>query len=136
MVPINWNPGAREVRSFSRLWFPLFVAMIGSVLRWRFHLPDAALWAWGLGALAVVAALVDRRVARAVFVGLMVVTYPIGLVVSTVALALLFYLVFAPLGWGMRLAGRDPLRLRTRDDVSQWQPVKQDEDVKRMFRQF
>jgi hypothetical protein len=105
------------------------------VLRWRFHLPDASLWAWGVGALAVVAALADLRVARAVFVGLMVVTYPVGLVVSTVALALLFYLVFTPLGWGMRLAGRDPLRLRTRADTTEWQPIKQDVDD-RMFRQF
>ena len=135
MLPINWSPGAREVRSFSRIWFPLFVVMIGSVLRWRFHLPDASLWAWGIGALAVVAALADVRVARAVFLGLMVITYPIGLVVSTVALALLFYLVFTPLGWGMRLAGRDPLRLHTRADASEWQPVKQDTD-ERMFRQF
>jgi hypothetical protein len=135
MLPINWNPAARELRSFSRIWFPLFVVMVGSVLRWRFHLPDASLWAWGIGALAVAAALADRRVARAVFLALMVITFPIGLVVSTVALALLFYLVFAPLGWGMRLAGRDPLRLRTREDASQWQPIKQDAD-ERMFRQF
>ena len=129
MLPIDWNPGARELRSFTRIWFPLFVVMIGSVLRWRFHLPDASLWAWGVGALA------DLRVARAVFVGLMVITYPIGLVVSTVALALLFYLVFTPLGWGMRLAGRDPLRLRTRADTTEWQPITQDVDD-RMFRQF
>jgi hypothetical protein len=71
-----------------------------------------------------------------VFVGLMVITYPIGLVVSTVALALLFYLVFTPLGWGMRLAGRDPLRLRTRGDATQWQPIQQDADARQMFRQF
>lgn len=135
MLPINRNPAARELRSFSRIWFPLFVVLIGSLLRWRFHLPEASLWAWGIGALAVVAALADRRVARAVFVGLMVMTYPIGLVVSTVALALLFYLVFAPLGWGMRLAGRDPLRLRTRGEATQWTPIEQGAD-QRMFRQF
>ena len=136
MLPINWNPAARELRSFSRLWFPLFVAVIGSVLRWRFHLPEAALWVWGIGALAVVAALADRRIACAIFVGLMVVTYPIGLVVSTVALGLLFYLVFAPLGWGMRLAGRDPLRLHTRGEASEWHPISHDEDAQRMFRQY
>jgi len=136
MLPINWKPGARELRSFTRIWFPLFVVLIGSVLRWRFHLPDASLWAWGVGALAVLAALVDLRIARAVFVGLMVVTYPIGLVVSTVALALLFYLVFTPLGWGMRRAGRDPLRLHTRGEATQWQTIKQDADARQMFRQF
>jgi hypothetical protein len=136
MLPINWNPGAPELRSFARLWFPLFVAMIGGVLWWRFELANAALWTWGIGALAAIAVLANSRVARGVFVGLMVVTYPIGLVVSTVALALLFYLLFVPLGWGMRLAGRDPLRLRTRGETSQWQPIQQDVDAQRMFRQF
>ena len=110
--------------------------MIGGMLRWRYHLPDAALWAWGLGALVALSVLIDRRVARGVFVGLMIITYPIGLVVSTVALAVLFYLVFTPLGWGMRLAGRDPLRLRTRREATHWRPVTQDDDPQRIFRQF
>jgi len=136
MLPINWNPGARELRSFARLWLPLFVVFAGVVLRWRMHLPNAALWAWAIGAVLVVAALANRQVAKSVFVGLMVVTYPIGLVVSTVALALLFYLVFTPLGWGMRLAGRAPLRITTRQAPSQWQPIRQDDDPQHMFRQF
>jgi hypothetical protein len=136
MLPINWSPGARELRSFSRLWLPLFVVVIGAMLRWRYHLPEAALWGWGIGAAVALAVLADRRIARAVFVGLMVVTYPIGLVVSTVALGLLFYLVFTPLGWGMRLSGRDPLRLSTRRQASQWQAVTQDDDPQRIFRQF
>ena len=136
MLPINWNPGAQELRSFARLWFPLFVATIGGVLWWRFNLPTAAFWVWGIGAAVAAAVLADRRVTRAVFVGLLVVTYPIGFVVSTVALGLLFYLLFVPLGLGMRLARRDPLRLRTRHEASQWQPVKQDLDAQRMFRQF
>ena len=36
----------------------------------------------------------------------------LGKVVSPVALGVLFYLVFAPVGLLMRLAGKDPLRMR------------------------
>jgi len=36
----------------------------------------------------------------------------LGKIVSPVALGLLFYLVFAPVGFLMRLAGKDPLRMR------------------------
>ena len=136
MLPINRNPSDKDLRSFGRIWFPLFVVLIGTVLWWRFNLPTAAAVAWGVGAVTALGVLANLGVARQVFVGLMIVTYPIGLVVSTVALGVLFYLVFTPLGWGMRLAGRDPLRLRTRADRSEWHPVSQDDNVQQAFRQF
>lgn len=136
MLPINRNPSARDLRSFARLWFPLFVAMVGGVLWWRVGSLPAALAVWTLGAATAAAVLASARVARAVFVGLMIVTYPIGLVVSTLTLALMFYLVFTPLGWGMRLAGRDPLRLRARGERSEWHAYRQDDDPQRVFRQF
>ena len=63
-------------------------------------------------------ALASREAARIIFVGLMTVTYPIGLVVSTLALGFMFYVVFTPLGFFMRLAGRDPLRLKARRDAT------------------
>jgi hypothetical protein len=136
MLPINRNPGARELRGFARLWFPLFVIAIGAMLRWRLGLSDAANVVWIAGALVAVAVLASQAIARVVFVTLVTVTYPIGLVVSTVALALLFYGVLTPVGWVMRLAGRDPLRVRARGEPSQWQPIQQDEDPRRVFRQF
>ncbi len=70
------------------------------------------------------------------FIGLLVVTYPIGFVVSTIALAIMFYLVFTPLGLGMRLFGRDPLRLKQRDTASQWTPYEQVDDPERAFKQY
>jgi hypothetical protein len=136
MLPINRNPSARELRSFARIWFPLFVALVGTMLWWRAHQPTAAAIVWAAGAIAAVAVLASPAIAKRVFVGLMIVTYPIGLVVSTLALALLFYLVFTPLGWVMRLAGRDPLRLRTRAAPSEWHPVEHNDDPQQMFRQF
>ena len=136
MLPINRNPSARDLRSFARIWFPLFVVFLGTMLWWRAQQPAAAFVVWGIGAAAELAVLASPAVARQVFVGLMIVTYPIGLVVSTVALGLLFYLVFTPLGWAMRLAGRDPLRLRTRADRSEWHPIQQSDDPDREFRQF
>jgi hypothetical protein len=136
MLPINRNPGVRELRSFARIWLPAFVALLGGVLYWRVDQPTAAILVWGVGAAVAVAVLANRTVARAVFVALLIVTYPIGLVISTVALAILFYVVFTPLGWGMRVMGRDPLRLRARGARSDWQPVTQNDDPDRAFRQF
>jgi Saxitoxin biosynthesis operon protein SxtJ len=136
MLQINRNPSARDLRSFARIWFPLFVAFLGAMLWWRGNQATAAYVVWGVGALVAAAVLASQAIARRVFVGLMIVTYPIGLVVSTIALALLFYLVFTPLGWAMRLAGRDPLRLRARAARTEWHPVQQSDDPKQAFRQF
>ena len=136
MLPINRHPSAKDLRSFARIWFPLFVAFLGGMIWWRANQPTAAMAVWGIGAAVEVAVLASQAMARQVFVGLMIVTYPIGLVVSTVALAILFYGLFTPLGWAMRLGGRDPLRLRTRADRSEWHEVQQNDDPAQMFRQF
>ena len=137
MLPINRNPSARDLRSFARIWFPLFVAFLGGMIWWRCEPADRGDRGLGRSAPSSKSACSPARPWRGqVFVGLMIVTYPIGLVVSTVALALLFYGLFTPLGWAMRLGGRDPLRLRTRADRSEWHPVTQDDDPQQMFRQF
>lgn len=136
MLPINRNPDVRVLASFRRIWFPLFVVAAGVMLWWQFDLARAAWAVWAVGAAVEVVVIASERVARAVFVGLQMATYPIGLVVSTIALALTFYLVMTPIGWVMRLAGRDPLRLRERDASSHWLESKQDEEPQRAFRQF
>lgn len=136
MLPINRNPGARELRTFTRIWFPLFVVATGGTLWWRAESPMAAIVAWGTGAVLVAAALASREVARIVFVGLVTITYPIGLVISTLALGFMFYLVFTPIAWLMRIGGRDALRLRARQADSHWLPYDQDDSGERAFRQY
>jgi O-antigen/teichoic acid export membrane protein len=43
-----------------------------------------------------------------------------GRVVSPIALGLLFFVVFTPIGWLFRLAGKDPLRLRKPEGSTYW----------------
>ncbi len=136
MLPINRNPGARELRTFARIWFPIFVVAAGTMTWWRGGSPTTAVIVWVVGALLAVLILASAEAARILFVGLMTVTYPIGLVVSTVTLGIMFYLVFTPLGWVMRLSGRDPLRLRQRGASSHWTPYEQTNDPERSFQQY
>jgi hypothetical protein len=136
MLPINRRPGVAELKSFARIWFPLFVAGFGAMLWWRAESSTAAIVFWAVGALVAAAVLASAEVARIVFVGLLTITYPIGLVLSTVALAIMFYGVFAPLGFFMRMAGRDPLRLRARDEKSHWIPYEQNDRPEQAFRQY
>ena len=115
MLPINRNPGAGELRAFARIWFPLFVVVAGGLTWWRGASAEAA---------------------RIFFVGMMTITYPIGLVISTVVLAFMFYVVFTPLGFVMRLGGRDPLQLKKSSARTQWTPYDQDDSPERAFRQY
>ena len=136
MLPINRNPAEREIRAFRRLCFPLFVAVLGGLTWWRGGSMLAVGLVWGVGGALVALALASREAARIIFVGLMTVTYPIGLLVSTLALGFMFYVVFTPLGFFMRLAGRDPLRLKARRDATHWMPHEQDDTPERAFRQY
>ena len=136
MLPINRNPGSRELRAFARIWFPLFVLAAGAMTWWRAESALAAVVVWTAGAALAALVLASTEAARIFFVGLMTITYPIGLVISTLTLGFMFYLVFTPLGFFMRLAGRDPLQLRNSSAQSQWTPYEQDDSPERAFRQY
>jgi len=136
MLPINRNPSAHELNRFRRLWLPLFVVFAGGVAWWQLNSPVTAAVVWAIGATLVVLGLSSAEHGRTLFVGLQTITYPIGLVVSTIALMVLFYGVFTPIGWVMRLMGRDPLRLRARAQGSNWVPYQEDHSAERAFRQY
>jgi hypothetical protein len=135
MLPINRHPSARELRSFRRLWLPLLVAIAGGLAWWRLESPATALVVWILGAALAAAALRSAEAARQIFVGLQVLTYPMALAVSTLALAVLFYAVFTPIGWVLRRAGHDPLQLR-RGRRSRWMPYTRQDDAAEAMKQY
>ena len=136
MLPINRNPSAHELNRFRRLWLPLFVLVAGGVAWWQFGSLMTAAIIWAIGGALVALGLSSVEHGRTLFVGLQTITYPIGLVLSTIALMVLFYVVFTPIGWLMRLMGRDPLRLRVRAQPSNWVPYHEDHSTGRAFRQY
>jgi hypothetical protein len=85
--------------------------------------PTAALAVSVAGGVMIVGILASPRHGAGRVHRLMVVTYPVGCVISTAAPAAVFYLVFTPIGWAMRLTGRDPLRLRTQASAPSGRPV-------------
>ena len=135
MLPINRHPSARELRSFSRLWLPLFVMVVGALAWWRLESLTTAIIVWIIGAMLAGAALFSPEAARQIFVGLQTLTYPIALVVSNLALAILFYAVFTPIGWLLRRAGHDPLQLR-RGKRSRWIPSARKDDAAEAMKQY
>ena len=133
LVEMNWHPTDRQLRQF---------AAIGLVA-----LPLLG-WLWstgvlGIGILAVVGlamaalGLTYPQTLRPIFVGLSLVSLPIGWVVSELTLLVLFYGLFLPIGLLLRLLGRDPLdRKFDAQASSYWQPKKPPTDVASYFRRW
>jgi hypothetical protein len=138
MIEINFKPSIRELRQFAGIWFPAFCALVAF---WTWKAGAAPIWPksiLGVGVVLGLVGLIAPAVIRPVFIGLSVLTFPIGLVISNVLLFLVFALVFTPIGLIMRALGRDPmLRRFDRQASSYW--IAHDPGAggaKRYFRQF
>lgn len=109
LIEINCDPTDRQLRQFGVV--SLFVLpLIG--------------WLWGaerttLGWLAVIGGVIAMigwvwpRGVKPMFAGLTLLTAPIGIVVGEIALVLIYFGVFLPIGIVFRLQGRDALQLST-----------------------
>jgi hypothetical protein len=130
-IEINWTPNDRQLRQFG------LTALVA--------LPALG-WLWGFGQRGITAMLIAGIAAAILgwirprflwpaFVGLSLVTFPIGAMVSEVTLIVMFYGVFLPVGMLFRVLGRDPLeRQFQRQSASYWAPKRQPRGVTQYFR--
>jgi hypothetical protein len=145
LINLNLKPTPKELRQFGFIALGAF-ALLGALLYW--HLvplwrlfgaatPTVAYVVWALGGVSALFSIVAPKLNRPLYVGLSVVAYPIGFVMSYVIMGAFFYLVLTPLGLVFRLTGRDPLMRRfDRDAKSYWVPHKVAEKPARYFSQF
>jgi len=120
LIKLNIKPTDRELRQFGFIALGAF-GLLGALLFWRLvplwrlfgaAAPTAAYAVWAVGALSALLSIVAPKLNRPLYVGLSVLAYPIGFVMSYVILGAFFFLVVTPLGLIFRLTGRDPLRRR------------------------
>ncbi len=123
LFEVPWNPSDRQLRQFGAI---ALVALPALAWLWTSGGPALVLGAAGLGVAAAVVGWVRPRWLRPVFVGLCLITMPIGMVVSEVVLLVVFYSMFVPLGLLFRVAGRDSLQRKLDPKAtSYWQPKRQ-----------
>ena len=128
------HPPIGTLRGFAAIWLVWFAGLAAAAWLVRDDWTAALI----LGAIALTVGpvgLVAPALIRPVFVGAMIVTFPIGWVVSHLLLGAVFYCLFAPLGLLFRLIGRDALDLRRRSAESYWQPKPAAKDLRSYFRQ-
>ena len=115
LIDVNWKPGSRELRQFAVL-FVIFAAVLGTVayffpdLKVTRHFPSWAPMAlWIASGVMAFFALVLPKAALPIYVVMMAIALPIGMVVSTVLMLVIFFLVLTPVGLLMRAFGYDPM---------------------------
>ncbi len=90
-----------------------------------------------VGVAGCAATLASRRVGAGLYRFWMLAVLPIGWTVSHLLLGLAFFGVITPVGLAMRIAGHDPMSLRTdRNARSFWVARKRESDMRRYLRQF
>jgi hypothetical protein len=91
----------------------------------------------GLAAVMGVLALIKPSFIRPIYVGAMVITFPIGWTISRVLLGLIYYGLITPIALIFRLIGRDALYLKHHSDAkTYWLPKVISTDPKRYFRMY
>lgn len=137
LVNINWNPTSKDLKGFRLVALgvlPVMAVILYTLkhvaLPWCLGVAGVGVFIWGSGLLSL-------TLTRWIFVGLMVVTCPIGFVVTHVIMAVFFFGLLTPVGLVFRLMGRDILNRQYDSAASTyWQPHKQAHEKERYFQQF
>lgn len=119
----------------SALLTALGLAIISSLLRWRRHLP-VNVWFIVLGVLAAVA--VGALLQPCWFRGWYRLSLRLGFYssqfIGRCVLLVFFIFIITPLGWVLRLLGKDPLQLkRPLNATTYWHPAKECNPLDRLF---
>jgi hypothetical protein len=136
LIAINWRPDKKTLTEFSEFGM-FFLGMVAAPLAYfRGHATVAGIL-WVAAVALRLTGILRPTALRRVYVGLMVVTWPIGWVVSHLALGLLYYGVFTPIALVFRAIGRDSMARRfDRDAKTYWEPYNPDRGLDRYLRQF
>ena len=133
---IQFNPPRKVLRQFAALWLLFF----GGLALWEILWRGRTEVGWLLGLVAVTIGplgLVRPEWMRWIYVGWMVLAFPIGWTMSQIILLAMFFGLFAPIALISRLLGRDTLHRARRTELdSYWEPKPVPTDLRRYFKQF
>lgn len=130
---INTNPDTRQLRQFG-----LLCVVLLPVITWVWGGSSSTILAVasvgaGLGLLGIFA----PRVLKPVFIGLVFVSFPIGMIIGELILLMIFVGVFLPMAVLFRMIGRDVLHRRmSAESKTFWVARNAPSNVRRYFQQY
>jgi Saxitoxin biosynthesis operon protein SxtJ len=133
---IQFDPPRTMLRQFAGLWLVFF----GGWALWEILRHERMGFGGILAILAVTIGplgLIRPSWVRFIYVGWMVLAFPIGWTMSQIILAAMFFGLFTPIGFVFRLLERDTLLRRRRPELdSYWKHKPVSADLRRYFKQF
>jgi|SRR5436190_14528731 hypothetical protein len=132
---IPFDPTAKVLRQFAAAWLIVFMAY--GIYEYRHARHELGIALLVLAAVIGLLGLIKPGAVRWIFVGWMVLAFPIGWLISQVMLLTIFFLVLTPAGILFRLKGRDLLARKSSPGRSTfWTKKSIPKDVRSYFRQF
>lgn len=130
------KPDTKTLRQFAWGWLIFFGAL--AIVKFAVqHRQTPAMWLGITAIVGIALYLIVPVVFRWIFVVWMVLAYPIGWVVSQIALALMFYCIITPVALIFRMTGRDRLRrFKPANVTTYWIKKEMPTDVRRYFKQY
>jgi hypothetical protein len=133
---IQFEPDRKTLRQFAGLWLVFF----GAMAIWQGWMKGNGTLSMLFGALALLVGplgLARPPMLRPIYVGWMILAFPIGWTISQIIVAMMFYGLFTPIALVFRLIGRDPLHRSRRPQLqTYWSPKPSPSDPRRYFKQF
>jgi hypothetical protein len=145
LVEINFNPDTKTLRQFGVIAFVGFGILAALAyyekLIFSFGLGDARMPVVmifvALGSIALLFSLVAPRANRFLYVGLTLLAFPIGFVLSYVIMGTLFFLIIGPIALIFRLFGKDPMhRGYDPSAATYWSVARPPRDKESYFHQY
>lgn len=145
LVEINFHPDTKTLRQFGVIAFVGFGALAALAyyekLIFAFGLGNARLFVVGmtlaLGGLALFFSAVAPKANRPLFVGLSLLAFPIGVVLSFVIMGTLYFLIIGPIAIAFRAFGKDPMQRRyDPEKATYWSDARPRRDKESYFHQY
>lgn len=117
------------LRRFALTTAMIIVLLFGLLLPWLLE-ASWPIWPWPLATVLALWGLIAPGSLRPIYRGWMRFGLLLSRVTTPLILGLVFFLLFVPVGWAMRLFSRDPMRRRLQPDAESYrepsQPISTD----------
>lgn len=137
LVTLNLKPADKQLCEFGLIAL-VMLSLIGALLWWmdKIETLGASVF-FASGVVLFILSRIRAGLIRPVYQAMMLITFPIGWVVSHTAMAIFFYGLITLMGLIFKLIGRDPLHLLyDRQAETYWRPYLHKRSTKDYFHQF
>lgn len=137
LVSLNLKPSEKQLRNFGDI--TLFMCnFVGLTMMWLAGLTNKVFLSICIGGMTIyLLSRISTKLVRPVFVGLTVVTFPVGWLISHVVMVLFYYIVISGVGLVFKLLNRDPLHMACNPEAeSYWMRYEHKRTAKDYFHQF